>query len=202
MEGSIFLFCTWCIWIITTFFMDKNNPSRTKYSIYILTAIILSPYRWEWQGISCSILLLIVLIMSFFYTGTLRWKNCIYTIISSFFMMLAYVTYELMAILDPVWVFIPGVWLKTSILFTFLILLHKNIFCQILVLLIGSINGEMVLSFLIRNYQMDYSIGSMAFFDFLTLGLLGLISLYYLKITLARWENYVFLLEKERQKNL
>ncbi|MEM5592481.1 hypothetical protein AAHH67_13550 [Niallia circulans] len=117
-------------------------------------------------------------------------------------MMLAYVTYELMAIIDPVWVFIPGVWLKTSILFTFLILLHKNIFCQILVLLIGSINGEMVLSFLIRNYQMDYSIGSMAFFDFLTLGLLGLISLYYLKITLARWENYVFLLEKERQKNL
>ncbi|WP_430755268.1 YphA family membrane protein [Niallia circulans] len=66
MEGSIFLFCTWCIWIITTFFMDKNNPKRTKYSIYILTAIILSPYQWEWQGKSCSILLLVVLIMSFF----------------------------------------------------------------------------------------------------------------------------------------
>ncbi|WP_400242027.1 hypothetical protein AB3U99_14565 [Niallia sp. JL1B1071] len=202
MEGSIFLFCTWFIWIITTFFLHKDNPKRTKYSMYVLIAIVLSPYKWEWHEISCSVLLLSILIISFFYTGRLRWKTAIYIIVSSFFMMLAYTTYELMAIIDPIWVFLPDPWLKVSILFVLVILLHKNIVCQILTLLIGSITGEILLSSILRNYQMEYYIGSMTFFDFLMLGVVGFLSLFYIRMTLVKWEQHVFMIEKERQKNI
>ncbi|WP_312098578.1 hypothetical protein [Niallia sp.] len=202
MEGLIFLFCTWFIWIITTFFMDKENQKRTEFSIYLLLAIVLSPFKWEWHDISCSILLVVILIISFFYTGRLRWKTAIYIIISSFFMMLAYTTYELMAIIDPIWKFLPDPWLKASMLFVLVLLLHKNIVCQILILLIGSINGEILLSGILRNYQMEYSVGSMTFFDFLMLGVLGFLSLSYIRKILVKWEQHVFMLEKERQKNV
>lgn len=202
MAGSIFLFCTWFLWIFTTFFMDKRNQKRTEYSIYLLLAIILSELNWEWQHVRFSILPLVVLVISFFYTSRLHWKKSMYCIVSSFFVMLAYITYELMAIIDPIWVFIPGVWLKASVLFILVILLHRNIVCQILILSIGSMMGDIVLSFVLRSYQMNYSIGSIHFFDSFMLGMLGMISLFYLKMTLARWEQYVFMLEKERKNNV
>lgn len=202
LEGSLFLFCAWFLWIITTFFMDKENKKRTKYSIYILVAIILSPFRWGWTNGSFSVLLLVILIISFFYTGRLRWKTSIYIVISSFFMMLAYTTYELMAIIDPIWVLVPDPWLKACILFILVILLHRNILCQMLILLIGSINGEILLSGILSNYQREYFIGSMAFFDFLMIGVLGFLSLFYIRKKLVKWEQHVFMLEKERQKNI
>lgn len=202
LEGSIFLFCTWFIWIITTFFMDKDNKKRTQYSVYILVAIILSPFKWEWQNGSCSVLLLIILIISFFYTGRLHWKTSIYIVLSSFFMMLAYTTYELMAIIDPIWVFLPDPWLKACILFVLVILLHRNFICQMLTLLIGNISGEILLNGILSNYQREYFIGSMSFFDFLMLGVLGFLSLFYIRKKLVKWEQHVFMLEKERQKNI
>lgn len=194
MEGSIFLFCAWFIWIVTTFFLQKDNPKRTKYSIYVLIAIVLSPFKWEWHEISSSVLLLSILIISFYSTGRLRWKTAIYIIIASFFTMLAYATYELMAIIDPIWVFIPGPWLKVCILFVLVILLHKNIVCQILILLIGSSTGEILLSSILRNYQMEYYIGSMSFFDYLMPGVVGFLSLFYIRMTLVKWEQHVFML--------
>jgi len=203
MEGSIYFLLVWIMWIVATFFMRKNNPIRTKLSIYILLSIILVPYEFQWGGVHISVELLFILLISFYYVGNIKWNSIIYVIVCSFFTMIAYITIELTSIIDPVWLFLPKIWLRLGILLLFVVLIQKVIFKQILTYIIGNVLGEVVFHLILRKYGMyNEEIGNLMFLDSLMLGVFSLLSFYYIKCFLIKMEQYVLHIEKQKQKNI
>lgn len=202
MEGSLFFLFSWSLWIVTTFIMDKQNNIRTKYSIFILLFIITIPYGVQWGEQRISIVLISTLFISFYYISKLKWKSRMYVCVCSFFLMLAYVVFELMAILDPIWLLMSREWLKAVVMLVLVLILQKDLYCQILTLLVGNIIGEITFGLITRSFSMYAEIGSLLFFDSLLISVVSVITIFYIKYGLNKIEKYVTLLDKERTKNM
>lgn len=202
MEGSLFFLFSWIIWIISTFFMNKHNKVRTKLSAFLLLFIIVMPYGLHWGNQRISVGLFITLFFSFYYISKLNWKSRIYVSACSFFSMMAYVVFELMAILDPIWLLLPKEWLKAIVMVVLVLFLHKDIYSQILTLLTGNIIGEVTFGLITRYFSMNAEIGSFLFLDSLLTSMMVIITISYMKDLLSKLEKHVSFLEKERTKNM
>ncbi|MGP7816072.1 YphA family membrane protein [Niallia sp. 01092] len=200
MDGASFYWCTWVLWIITTFFMKKENKYRFAYSVCLLLAIIISPYQLNVGGFTISWLLLIILGVLFIYAASLR-KTAIFSFfICVFLTMLAYCTFQLLAILDPVWMLFNQNWMLAIFLMILARVLYSNPVKQIMLILFGSINGDILFALLLKPYHVFYSIGTLHFFDCLLISITSIITLYIVKEYLAKWEQHIYMMEKEKQK--
>lgn len=200
MDGNLFYFFIWIVWVIVTFILGKNNPIRTPLAIGSMLVIILSPYSFQWNGVQISILLIVVLFSLFLYLTKWKFKQLIYLFLASYIVMVLYASVLLISMLDPIILLIDRTFLVIFFLFISALLLHQNIIKQLLLVSFGSINGEIVCGYILNQYEMKYTIGSMEFLD-ISIGTIAALSgVYILKSYLAKWENYIYTLEKEKHK--
>ncbi|MFT8321633.1 MAG: hypothetical protein ABF649_12065 [Bacillus sp. (in: firmicutes)] len=200
MDGALFYWFTWMLWIVTTFFMKKENKYRCVYSISLLLAIITSPYQLTFLGFTVSWLLVIMLASAFVYTAFLRKGSLIYFSASVFFTMLAYCTFHLLAILDPVWILFDQKWMLAIVLMIIARLLYSNPLQQIMLIMFGSINGEIMYGLILKKYEFTYIIGDLHYFDCLLISITVMTTIYVVKGFLSKWEQHVYIMEKEKQK--
>ncbi|GKU81017.1 hypothetical protein [Niallia sp. NCCP-28] len=202
MDGQFFYWFTWMLWIQTTFFLNKKHKNRLNFTILLLAAIIVSPYQINMFDFNISLLLACLYIGVFFYINIFRKKTLLYFLLSAFFMMLAYCSFHLLSILDPIWIIFNKEWLLSISLIIVARLIYKEPTKQILLIIFGSVNGDVLYGILLKKYQYSYTIGSMNFFDSLLISIAGIITFYTVKLSLLRWEKYVYIMEKEKQKLL
>jgi len=200
MEGNMFYLFAWILWLIPTFFMEKENKNRLKYACILMTAMILYPYHFSFMGLEVSVLLFVQLMSAFIYTSRLKLSQQLYTVLTSFMIMLAYCSFQLLSILDPVWLLIDKGVLLSAMLVILSVMLHRNIACQILMMIIGSSVGEVLYGYMLHYYNMHLEIGSPAFFDSLLLCISSITAWNIAKAFLAKWEQQIYLIEKEKQK--
>ncbi|TRZ37724.1 hypothetical protein CEQ21_20005 [Niallia circulans] len=200
MEGNLFYWFAWMLWVISTFMMDKDNRNRVFYASILLIAMILYPYHFFIGGMDLSVLLLIQLVAALIFASRLKLSQQLFTVLTSFMTMLAYVSFQLLSILDPVWLVADKSLLLAATLVLLALLLHKSVFCQVVMVVLGSSFGEVVYGGLLHYYSMDVGFGTPAYFDSLLIGISSLVVLHMTKVVLARWEQHIYLLEKEKQK--
>lgn len=202
MDGQFFYWFTWMLWIQATFFLDKGHKNRLNFAILLLVAIILSPYKLSIVGFEISLLAACLYIGIFFYITTFKKTKLLYFLLSTFFTMLAYCSFHLFSILDPIWILFKKEWLLSIMLIIVARLVYNEPIKQIVLMIFGSINGDILYGILLKKYQYSYTIGSMSFFDSLLIGMTAIIGFYTIKFYLLRWERYVYIMEKEKQKLL
>ncbi|XJZ26058.1 hypothetical protein ACF5W4_11665 [Bacillota bacterium Lsc_1132] len=165
MEGSIFYFLFWSFWIYITFFMKKENPYRVKLAATVLIVIILANVsipNGRFQVYTSGLFLLIVTYMAL---NKENGKTLAYFYICSFIITIAYVTFCLFEIFDPVWLIFKKEWMMGVTLGYLAILLQKNLRGRLLILISGTMQGEILYAYILSKYGFPYPIAAFTYLD-------------------------------------
>jgi hypothetical protein len=171
MEGLFFYWLAWMAWIWATFFMDKKNPVRTKIAVWLLAAIIAAPYKTNIFTFELHLSAAAITMFLFLETKQKRIGAFFYLFLSSFIIMLAYTSFLLFELYDPVWVLFDRKIMIAAVGFYLAILLQKNKYSRALALISGLLQGDILYAAILKTFNFPYPISSLAFLDVLLISL-------------------------------
>ena len=165
LEGIVFLGVAWFIWIMATFFLSRTSKERLKIAFIVLMMIILSPYEFTFLDFQINIAAFSLYIYLFVEVVQHKKKSGLYLFLSSFIIMLAYVSFLMMELYDPVWVVFDRKWMVGFILVYICLLLEGSKKLRFYPILLGTLQGELIFSIILNRFSFAYPIGSLSFFD-------------------------------------
>lgn len=165
MEGAMFYWISWAFWVYLTFILNKQNPYRLKLAAAVLIVIILSNVHFMAGGFDVFASGLFLLLFSYLIVGREKRRAIIYFFICSFIVTIGYVAFHLFEIFDPVWIILKKEWMM-GICFGYLsILLQKTLKGRLLIIVSGTMQGEILYAYILSKYHFPYSIGDFAYLD-------------------------------------
>ena len=126
MEGIIFFWGRMAFLDYTTFFMKKKSPYRLKATVCILSFAYIVPYQLSFFGFQINIALLFLYMFSLFHVIQKKKLTSMYVFLSSFIIMLAYVSFLLFELFDPAWVILNDHLMLGFVLVYLSVLLHSD----------------------------------------------------------------------------
>jgi hypothetical protein len=201
LEGSMFYWLLWAFWVYLTFIMHKQNPIRLQLSAFILIVIILSNVHFKVDNFEFYASGLFMLVVSYIIFGKEKLGPLLYSFICSFIVTIAYVTFHLFEIFDPIWVIFQKEWMM-GICFGYLaILLQKTLKGRLLIIVSGTMQGEILYAYYLNQFQFSYSIGTLFYLDVLALIAALLVGWTTLENASAFFRNHFNFMEKGKQKS-
>jgi hypothetical protein len=201
MEGSIFYWILWVLWVYITFFMNKQNLYRTKLAIVILVLIILSNVHFMFMSYEFYASGLFILLLSYIIFSKKKLGSLLYAFICSFIVTIAYVTFNLFVIFDPVWVIFQKEWMMGICFSCLAIFLQTSLRDRLLIIASGTIQGEILYAFYLSKFEFSYPIGTVAYLDVFALITILLVSWSILENAGTFFQNHFHFLEKGKQKS-
>jgi hypothetical protein len=201
MEGIIFFWGGWLFWIHATFFINKKSPYRLKGTVCILLLLILVPFQLSFFGFQINTALLFLYMFSVFHVIQKNKLTCLYVFLSSFIIMLAYVSFLLFKLYDPAWVILNDHLMLGFVLVYLCVLLQSDKILRFYTIAIGAIQGELLFSLIIKHLSFSYPIGSLSFFDCLTVASLLLFLWSLLELAVVNFDYYLDQRGREKMKS-
>jgi hypothetical protein len=201
LEGSLFYWILWLFWVSITFFMNKQNPYRTKLAACILVIIILSNVHFTFERFQFFASGVFLLLLSYFILSKKKLGSLLYAFICSFIVTISYVTFNLFVIFDPVWVVFQKEWMMGFCLSCLAIILQKSLKDRLLIIASGTMQGEILYAFYLSKFEFSYPIGAIAYLDISALTILLLVSWSALENAGTFFQNHFHFLEKGKQKS-
>ncbi|WP_074597123.1 YphA family membrane protein [Sediminibacillus halophilus] len=174
MEGLLFYWICWLLWIVATFLLKKNT-TRFYLSFVVLLLLSCSNTRitiWECQ-------LNLALVVSFL-SGVLylaRKKDWIWLLFGSLCMTFCYVGILLWELISPIWLFVPRLLMIPLIGLVLLLFLGETLIERCMVWSLGITSGEILHGLIMTSYGFQLTIGERSFFDLLFVGIAFIILL-------------------------
>ncbi|PLR82637.1 hypothetical protein CVD25_05275 [Bacillus canaveralius] len=200
MEGIIFYWISWLIWILATFFLKKENRYRFRISLAMLIAIMLSTAQFSLFGFSFYWAPVVLLLFVYWEIAKLKKGQLAYYIICALIVTLAYVSFLLFELFDPVWVLFDRKLMLGFIIVYLIVVLYEDIKMRICILLSGAFHGEVVFALIIKKLAINYKIGALEFLDLVALAAGVLLGWNGLKYAILLLEKTVSQFEREKQK--
>ncbi|MBT2642064.1 hypothetical protein J7I80_07500 [Bacillus sp. ISL-41] len=174
MEGLYFYWLAWIGWVWTTFFMNKNNPLRLKSAVILLAVILAAPYTVDVFIFEMHLSAVAIAFFIFLETRRKKTGSFLYLFLTSFIIMLAYTSFLMFELFDPIWVLFDRKIMLGAAGFYLAVLLHKERQDRILALISGFLQGDLLFSAILWKFDFPYAAASMGFMDllFISLGLL------------------------------
>jgi hypothetical protein len=201
MEGSMFYWILWLFWVCITFLINKQNPYRTKLAVVILMVIILSDVHFMIKNFQLYAGGLFMLLLSYIILGKKKLGSLLYAFICSFIITISYVTFNLFVIFDPVWVIFQKEWMMGICLSLLAIILQKSLKDRLLIIVSGTMQGEILYAFYLSKFEFSYPIGAMVYLDVSSLIIILLVGWSALENAGTFFQNHFHFLEKEKQKS-
>lgn len=192
MEGALFYWFSWLGWVWSTFLMSKQNEYRLNIAIGLLLLIITSPYKLEILGIEVYLTAIVLMIFLLIATAKLRNRTFFIVFVTSFIIMIGYVSFLLFELFDPVWVIFDRKWMIAfgGILMASVLQSERRL--QVLTLGFGLLQGDILFSFIMKRLTFPYQVASPAFLDIVSLAamILGLwVSFHYVAELTGNYMN-------------
>ncbi|MCM3003930.1 YphA family membrane protein [Priestia koreensis] len=163
MEGIFFYWFSWIGWTILTFFKEEGRE-RLIYVYILLLSIIASTIKVEVGPFLVSGTLVVLLISCYsrltYYDRALKVRMGIITVILS----LAYASYLLFEMYDPVWFFLDRRFALALLLAYVTCILLKEFEHRLIGLVVGAGQGDFLYSYILSPYT-DYQVGALSFLD-------------------------------------
>jgi hypothetical protein len=201
MEGSMFYWILWVFWIYVTFFMNKQNRYRSKLGSVILVLIILSNVHFKIMSFEFYASGLFILLLSYIILGKKKLGSLLYAFICSFIVTIAYVTFNLFVIYDPVWVIFQKEWMMGICFSCLAIFLQTSLKDRLLIIVSGTMQGEILYAIYLSKFEFSYPIGTIAYLDVFSLITILLVSWSILENAGTFFQNHFHFLEKGKQKS-
>ncbi len=181
MDGILYLWLLWGMWIYTTFIMGKNSHNRFRYSFLLLILICLFPYGMKIPSMEISISIAMLTVICFLKIRKYNLWVKLYLFISTLTLGMFYAGLELVAIYDPVLMFMDTnlIVAATFVIVSFLFYSSGSQYkIQFISIILGSIIGEFLLTIALRHAGIFYSAGNYEFLDYLsiTMGLMLIVT--------------------------
>ncbi|WP_174734026.1 YphA family membrane protein [Mesobacillus harenae] len=200
MEGLLFYWFAWASWIIFTFLLPKH-PQRTTLSIWILSMIIISPYNMEAGGIHFHASAFVIMFFIYLHTKDISKKTFTYLFITSLILMLGYVSFLIFELFDPVWLLFDRTWMAAVMIAYLTLLLQTDKKMRIVTMLVGTLQGEILYSLILKKLGMPYLIASMEFLDVIAISSFVLLAWSGLELLSAYIENNLNYTEGEKHNH-
>jgi hypothetical protein len=165
MEGSMFYWICWFYWVLFAFILNKQNPYRLKLSVAVLVIIAISNIHFMVAGIELYASGILLLVISYVLISREKRRAIIYYFICSFIITIAYVTFHLFELFDPVWIVFKKEWMMGICFCILSLLLQKHVKGRLLIIASGTMQGEILYAYFLSRYDIPYSIGSLAYLD-------------------------------------
>ncbi|MEH7012672.1 hypothetical protein V7087_18000 [Neobacillus niacini] len=201
MEGSMFYWIIWVFWVYITFFMNKQNLYRTKLAAGILMFIIFSNVNFMFMGFEFYASGLFMLLLSYIIFSKKKLGSLLYAFICSFIVTISYVTFNLFVIYDPIWVIFQKEWMMGICFSCLAIFLQNSLKDRLLIIVSGTMQGEILYAYYLSKFEFTYPIGSIAYLDVSSLAVLLLVSWSILENAGTIFQNHFHFLEKGKQKS-
>jgi hypothetical protein len=201
LEGAIFYWVFWGFWIYLTFILEKQNPYRLKLAAIILIVLILSNVQFPVGEFEIQASGLFILGSCYLFMSQEKRGALIYFFICSFIVSIAYVTFHLFEIFDPIWIIFKKEWMMGITMSYLAILLQKTLKGRLLILFAGAMQGEILYAFILNKFQFPYLIGTFAYLDVCSLTALLLTGWSALENMGAILQNHFHFFEKGKQKS-
>jgi hypothetical protein len=201
MEGSLFYWILWLFWVSITFLMNKQYPYRAKLAACILIIIILSNVHFTVGSFQFFASGLFLLLLSYIIFSKKKLGSLLYAFICSFIATISYVTFNLFVIFDPVWVVFQKEWMLGFCLSCLAIILQKSLKDRLLIIVSGTMQGEILYAFYLSKFDFSYPIGAIPYLDVFALTILLLVSWSALENAGTFFQNHFHFLEKGKQKS-
>ncbi|WP_285766243.1 hypothetical protein [Peribacillus sp. SI8-4] len=156
MEGILFYWMSWIVWVIVMFFIQKTVPYRFDFLFHLLAVMILAGYKLEISLLSVHLSGIYLFFILCVYIREHSFLKILELISGCLIVTLAYASFQLFALLDPIWLFIKPSYLLCLFLNYLILLLFKNWKHRLLTLLIGLILGDIVYSILLVYHSLPY----------------------------------------------
>ncbi|WP_026771243.1 MULTISPECIES: hypothetical protein [Sediminibacillus] len=174
MEGLLFYWICWLLWITTTFLLKKN---RTRFYVSFVILLLLTCSNtnitvWDSK-------LNLATVVSFF-AGILylaKKKDWILLLFGSLCMTFCYVGILLWEMISPIWLFVPRLLMIPVIGLVLLFFLTETLIEKCMVWCLGITSGEILHGLIMNSYGFHPSIGEHSFFDLLFVGIAFIILL-------------------------
>lgn len=165
MEGNMFYWISWMYWIFFTFILDKQNPNRLKLSASILVIIILSEVHFKVLSFDVYLSGLCILTASYFLISREKRSSVFYYFICSFIITISYVTFHLFEVFDPIWIIFKDDWMIAICISVLSLLLKNNLKGRLLIVISGTMQGEVLYAYILNQYSFPYPIGASSYLD-------------------------------------
>lgn len=165
MEGSMFYFIFWGLWIYLTFFLGKGNAVRTPLAAAVLLILIFADQVIAVGSFQVSLSGVLLLLLSYAALQKETRKSIGYFYICSFIVTLAYTAFCLFEIFDPVWLIFKKEWMLGATLGYLAVMLQKSLKGRLFILISGTMQGEILYAFILSKHGFPYQIGGFAYLD-------------------------------------
>jgi hypothetical protein len=197
----MFYWVLWVFWVYVTFFMNKQNHYRSKLATFILVLIILSNVHFMFMSFEFHVSGLFMLLLSYIILSKKKLGSLLYAFICSFTITIAYVTFNLFVIYDPVWVIFQKEWMMGICFSCLAIFLQTSLKDRLLIIVSGTMQGEILYAFYLSKFEFSYPIGALAYLDVFSLITILLVSWSILENAGIFFQNHSHFFEKGKQKS-
>lgn len=164
MEGTYFYWIAWMTWIICTFFMNKTKM-RLISAVLVLILIITSNYQTHIHNIMINFPLIILLLSGYYFLATKTAKEKVYLLICTITLTIAYCSFQLFELFDPIWLIFNRKWMFSILLVYLTLMLIKEPKSRLIGVTIGACQGDILYGFVLSEFRFSYEIGSLLFLD-------------------------------------
>ncbi len=204
LDGVLYLWFFWIVWVISTFLLPRTNPYRIHIALLSLLTIIIFPFTVKMGNVSFSLPLFLLVGCSFFLIRKYGLASKLYMLVGALIIGMVYASFYFFAIYDPVWIIIEEKFLLTSILLMFIFLLYSSslqFMQRIHVLIQGTAIGEGLLTVEYQYIGFPKTVGDVAFLDTISLTI-AIIYVIHLGYQLSSFFTVKFTTRKGATKNL
>ncbi|MFP7297828.1 hypothetical protein [Neobacillus niacini] len=181
--------------------MNKQNPYRAKFAPCILAVIILSTVHFKVGSFQIFASGLLLLLLSYIILSKKKLASLLYTYICSFIVTISYVTFNLFVIFDPVWVIFQKEWMMGFCLSCLAIILQKSLKDRLLIIVSGTMQGEILYAFYLSKFDFSYPIGAIPYLDVSALVILLIVCWCALENAGTFFQTHFHFMEKGKQKS-
>ncbi|AZV44152.1 YphA family membrane protein [Peribacillus asahii] len=165
MDGLFFYWIMWMVWVCVMFFVPKAVPFRFALLFHLLAVLLLTRYHLTVYTFTVQLSgLYMFIVLCIAIRRLYLWKT-IEIIISCFIMALAYASFHLFVLLDPIWVIIKPIYLQGIFLNYLVLLVIKEWELRIAVLVLGMLFGDCLFAGLLQYQSLPYAALSFAWHD-------------------------------------
>ncbi len=152
MPGFLFYWIAWSVWIIATFLLDKDHPSRGRLAAASLLLIILSPCRAEFFHLEFTLSLPLILFFCYGHYGKRGVWELANQAVRILIVTVAHAGYLLMVLSEPVLLIVhPAIW-KTALFFLLGQLAFSRFSDRLYGTLTGFVHGQILYALLLEKY--------------------------------------------------
>ncbi|WP_413380458.1 hypothetical protein [Alkalihalobacillus sp. 1P02AB] len=167
MEGMYFYWVAWLLWIVLTFFFNKTTK-RFWFTVCLLIIVTIMPLQMYWDGFSFRVALIPAFMFICYFLRFYKWPKIMYLIVLSSLLAIAYATFDVFTLFDPVVLFIDHRLYLAAISFIIASFHLGSIKDKVITSIVGMLQGECLAGF-VKHYFFGFAeIGRMLFLDVVT----------------------------------